>query len=62
MEYQSSSSYQNIIVTGDDEQGNTVKIIQVVNELRENINHLQCELKEMKEKKLLLLIYISKRI
>ena len=51
MEYQSSSSYQNIIVTGDDEQGNTVKIMQIINELRENINHLQCELKELKEKK-----------
>ena len=56
MEYQSSSSYQNIIVTDDDEQGNTVKIMQIINELRENINHLQCELKELKEKKLFLLI------
>ena len=51
MEYQSSSDYQNIIVTGDAEQGNTVIIMQVINELREKINQLQCEMQDLKERK-----------
>ena len=52
MEYKSSSSCQNIIVTGDEEQGVPLfPSLQVINELREKINHLQCELQDLKERK-----------
>ena len=52
MEYQSSSSVRNAIVTGDSEQGseqgNIYVTMQVINELREKINHLQYELEYLK--------------
>ena len=52
MEYQSISSESSVIVTGDSEQGseqgNIFVTVQVINELREKINNLQCELQHLK--------------
>ena len=48
MDYQSSASEPNAIVTGDSEQGseqgNMYVTVEVINELREKINHLQYDL------------------
>lgn len=52
MDYQSSASEPNAIVTGDSEQGseqgNMYVTVEVINELREKINHLQYELEYLK--------------
>ena len=52
MEYQSISSESSVIVTGDSEQGseqgNIFVTVQVINEFREKINNLQCELQHLK--------------
>ena len=54
IDYQSFSSESSVIVTGDgeqgSEQGNIFVTVQVINELREKINNLQCELQHLKER------------
>ena len=49
MEYKSSSSDQNV-VAGDSEQGNTSVTMEVINELREKIDILFCELQHLKRR------------
>ena len=50
IEYQSFSSESSVIVTGDGEQENICVTVQVINELREKNNNLQCELEHLKER------------
>lgn len=66
IEYQSFSSESSVIVTDDGEQGreqgNIFVTVQVINQLREKINNLQCELQHLKGRETAPPIYYSKKI
>ena len=51
MNNQSSASDRNVVTTDDSEDGNEFATVQVINELRERISELQCELQHLKRKK-----------
>ena len=51
MEHQSSRSHRIVIVSGDSEHDSAFVNVQDINELREKISDLQCELKHLKTKK-----------
>ena len=51
MNNQSSASDRNVVTTDDSEDGNEFAPVQVINELRERISELQCELQHLKRKK-----------
>ena len=48
MEYQRSSSDQDVVVAGDSEQGNTSVTVEVINELRKKIDILYSEFEHLK--------------
>ena len=50
MEYQSSTSDQNVVVAGDSEQGNTSVTVEVINELRKKIDILYFEFEHLKRR------------
>ena len=49
MDFQSTSSDQDVVVAGNRRQGNISVTVEVINELREKINNLQQELKHLQQ-------------